>query len=751
MVDLRRFIQPAAPWIVGAWVIGAVLLSLWRLGGWLYLHRLSHRGISPAPESVQAALDRLHRRLGVHRAVRLLESAYVHVPAVVGWLRPVILLPIGLVAGITPDQLELILAHELAHIRRRDFLANLIQTAIETCLFYHPAVWWVSRMIRIEREACCDDLVVATTGERLSYARALVRLAEVCIEPRGARLERLPVAADGGDLLSRIRRIVGITDGDHQWTLPRLAGSIAVLGIMAVLAGYMAVAVEPRVTAAPTPQVEAKAAPAAARAEGEHPRLVELHPADGATDVEPETNLRIRFDRPMDPTLAVLEWDFRGQAGFHLRGPLRYDPTSHEFTLPVRLTPGRQHVVTLNRKGTVKEEASEGFRAAGGLAMAPVRWTFTTAGPKPAAVGPVPRAVSVSPASDTEAALLTPVEVTFDQPMDPASYRVTVPDQPVIVRNPVLTDQVEYDAAAKRFTLLLRLPPNWYGELRLEGFRSAQGVEAEPIALKYRTLREPLAPSLRRRVEQAGQSARLRALIERIREARRNLSSVSETVVTVYTFQSGMPDWYGRYESEGATFQMQGRDKFVAVIDEIMHVPFRVGSDGTTCWFVGSDKTIALPSRAIDDKNVLVADPFDATGGTDVDKLIREWKLEYAGEVDLDGRRCHLIRSWQVSLPGDSMVILGPRWSIDAATLLPVRVAHGDSFRLDYTYTRINQPIPDAEFRPSVGAEIQVANPEPLPEGYTRRFLNVIDGTNGRMSVRWGMTGPKGRNSSGLN
>ena len=96
-------------------------------------------------------------------------------------------------------------------------------------------------------------------------------------------------------------------------------------------------------------------------------------------------------------------------------------------------------------------------------------------------------------------------------------------------------------------------------------------------------------------------------------------------------------------------------------------------------------------------------------------------------------------------------MIPGQRWYIDSATLLPARVEHGDSYAVDYTYSRINQPIPDNEFRAGGGPEATVAKPGPLPEGYNRRFLNVIDGTNGRMSVRWGMKGPKGTNSSGLN
>lgn len=750
--DLRAFVRPSAPWIVGAWAIGAILLALWRLGGWVYLHRLGRRG-SAAPEVLQAVLDRLRGRLGVRFAVRLRESASVRVPAVVGWVRPVVLMPIGLLAGITPEQLELILAHELAHIRRRDFLANLIQTAIETGLFYHPAVWWISRTARIEREACCDDLVVAATGAPIPYAHALARLAEFCLESGAARRLHLPVAADGGDLLARVRRIVGAADLERRGTAPRLAGSLAVLGMMAGLAGYAAVAVEPTALAtAPNPQAEAKPAPAAPRAEGERPRLLRVQPADGATDVEPETELRFRFDRPMDPDAAMIGWDYRGQAGFRLRGPLRYDPASHEFTLPVRLTPGQRHVLMMNGEGTFRKEAYEGFRAAVGPGAAPVRWSFTTAGAKPAAGGPAPRVVSVSPAPDAEVALMTPVEITFDRPMDPTSYGVAAPEFDNSGSWLELVEPVAYDAAARRFTLLFRFPPNWYGELRFEGFRDAGGAEAAPIALKYRTLRDPLAPSLRRRIERAGESDQLRALIGRIREACRKVTSVSETATTVTTYQKGLLDWSGSFRSEAATFKMRGDDRFVAEIDEVMHITFRIGSDGASCWFVASDpdRRIAVPSRAIAEKNVHLVDPFGVRGEADVGRIIRDRKLEYGGEVDLDGRRCHLIRSWNVMVVTGMGVIPAPRWYIDAATLLPARVMIGEEYAFNFAYARINEPIPDAEFRPSGGA-IPVAEPEPLPEGFTRRYLDIFDGSDGRTTVRWGMVGPAGQAGSGRN
>ena len=119
---------------------------------------------------------RLSRRLHITRAITLFESTLVDVPTVIGFVKPVILLPASVLGGLTPQQLEAILAHELAHIRRHDYIVNLLQSLLETLLFYHPAVWWLSRRIRIEREHCCDDLAVSLCGDPLVYARALADL-----------------------------------------------------------------------------------------------------------------------------------------------------------------------------------------------------------------------------------------------------------------------------------------------------------------------------------------------------------------------------------------------------------------------------------------------------------------------------------------------------------------------------------------------------------------------------------------------
>jgi hypothetical protein len=150
----------------------------------------------------------------------------VAVPTAIGWLRPVILLPVGALTGLTVQQLEAIIAHELAHIRRHDYLINLLQTVIETLLFYHPAVWWVSRRIREEREHCCDDLAVSVCGDALSYARALFTM-----EQLRAATPPLAMAANGGALMNRIERLVGVkTQRQNHFT-----GWLAALLILSTL------------------------------------------------------------------------------------------------------------------------------------------------------------------------------------------------------------------------------------------------------------------------------------------------------------------------------------------------------------------------------------------------------------------------------------------------------------------------------------------------------------------------------------
>jgi len=202
---LRRLL----PGLVLLWLVGVSLLAVRHLAGWHAARRLTRDGTSPPPAEWAAALAALVERLDVRQKVRLLASAVTRVPAVVGWIRPVVLVPLSAMSGLTPDQVELLLAHELAHVRRFDYLVNLLQSSIESLLFYHPAVWWVSTRIREEREHCCDDVVVAIQGDPVAYAEALFVMEQL----RLAAPPAPALAASGGALLNRVRRLVGVDDG----------------------------------------------------------------------------------------------------------------------------------------------------------------------------------------------------------------------------------------------------------------------------------------------------------------------------------------------------------------------------------------------------------------------------------------------------------------------------------------------------------------------------------------------------------
>ncbi|HEY7547262.1 MAG TPA: M56 family metallopeptidase, partial [Blastocatellia bacterium] len=233
--NLRDVVSQLTPWLTSLWFAGVLLLSLRMLGGLLYTARLKNQFARPLDDDWEQRFAALGRAMRVSRPVRILESALIQVPTVIGWLRPVVLIPASALTGLTPRQLEAIVAHELAHIRRYDYLVNLLQTAVEILLFYHPAVWWVSRQVRSEREHCCDDLAVEITGDAIAYARALTE-----IETLRSITPRLVMAADGGSLLARIQRLVGAAPQPSERSASWVAGVIAFTIVFVLAAGAQA-------------------------------------------------------------------------------------------------------------------------------------------------------------------------------------------------------------------------------------------------------------------------------------------------------------------------------------------------------------------------------------------------------------------------------------------------------------------------------------------------------------------------------
>jgi beta-lactamase regulating signal transducer with metallopeptidase domain len=252
------------PALVGFWVLGVAAFGTRYV---VEYRRLTHL-VREAAVPLQEWNDRLRvlcAKYGITRTVRLLQSAAIETPCLIGWIAPVIVLPASTLIGLTPAQVELVIAHELAHVRRLDYLVNALQIALETVLFYHPVVHWVSRNVRHDREACCDDLVLAQGADPVVYARALANLEELRDVPAPA------LAATGGFLLGRIRRIVGL---DPVFAVPRTVP----LGVLVLLLAAAAL-ISQRQLSQPMPALTLADAPVAL--------LRALHPSKPALVAAP--------------------------------------------------------------------------------------------------------------------------------------------------------------------------------------------------------------------------------------------------------------------------------------------------------------------------------------------------------------------------------------------------------------------------------------------------------------------------------
>ena len=219
------------PWLDAMWLVGVFLLSVRTLGGWRRIRQLRHAGLIEIPERVRDSFERLSQRIGIKRQIELYVCPRISGPLAMGVFRSLVLLPASALTALSPDQLEVVLAHELAHIRRGDYLWNMIQTMVETLFFFHPAVWWVSNNLRQQRELCCDDVALACWSDPVVYATALLRLEE----QRSSHLH-LAMALDGHrsgmSLRERIVRILGDAPERRREIAPlSLVGVCAMVGL----------------------------------------------------------------------------------------------------------------------------------------------------------------------------------------------------------------------------------------------------------------------------------------------------------------------------------------------------------------------------------------------------------------------------------------------------------------------------------------------------------------------------------------
>jgi beta-lactamase regulating signal transducer with metallopeptidase domain len=225
-IDITGYLNHNLPLIVALWFLGMCIFLLRLLGNIGYVYYLKNHLNFPAEAYWDELLEKLLHRSRLRAPVQLLESALVRSPMVIGYFKPVILFPIGLINRLDPENVEAILAHELAHILHRDYLFNLLQSIVETLFYYHPAVWWLSARVRHEREIAADDVAVRLTGNSIGYAKSLVLIQDLAWMP----LQMTPAFAGTrkNQLLRRIQHILHVKQSTNL-AMEKIIGTCVIL------------------------------------------------------------------------------------------------------------------------------------------------------------------------------------------------------------------------------------------------------------------------------------------------------------------------------------------------------------------------------------------------------------------------------------------------------------------------------------------------------------------------------------------
>ena len=223
-----QFMDANMKWIIACWFIGALFFLLRVVGGSIYVSALRRESLSIADEW-NKRLQTLAAELNIERSIALAQSARIHAPVVLGYIKPLIIIPTGMLSGLTTDQLEAIFLHELVHIKRHDYIVNVFQMIVEAFLFFNPFVWMLSSVIRNEREHCCDDAVVSRTGDAKLYAAALVQLEEARLEQAGIALS---LAENKNLLLKRIKRLMEKSVKNYSGRDRIIPVALLVVGLM---------------------------------------------------------------------------------------------------------------------------------------------------------------------------------------------------------------------------------------------------------------------------------------------------------------------------------------------------------------------------------------------------------------------------------------------------------------------------------------------------------------------------------------
>jgi len=414
--------------------------------------------------------------------------------------------------------------------------------------------------------------------------------------------------------------------------------------------------------------------------------------------------------------------------------------------------------LTGNLQADRKNRPRDGFTSADHRLVRLFTWGFQTKAEPPLAEARPVKVVKISPPPGSAVAYRTFVEVQFDQPMKPPGEALPyVPGNAALIsvlEGVVLVPFLEYDASSCTFRLPMILPLKTNVSFTLAGFVTAAGVEAAPVKIQYRTSGEELSPADRDRLDVAKKDPKLLETLEWMRQKRSKLTSLSERVHTFGLMgNDGVMTQLG---AASASFHWEQKGRFRGDASQMMMTcsDFEIGSDGQNWWWqVESARTtnfVTCPVAEMRQLYVSVCDPFELTR-KDPAAAADELGLMYLGPGKLAGADCHRIGAWHIEKEALWMSSF-TEWWIDAESGFPVEIRHSNRPEgTRFYYDAVNQPLAAGLFAVPRPKDRVASPPEPLDAGYTRRFINFRDGSDDRISLRWGKEGPKGRSSSGLN
>ncbi len=481
------------------------------------------------------------------------------------------------------------------------------------------------------------------------------------------------------------------------------------------------------------------------------PKVVSVTPTNDAPAVASVTELHIRFDRPMDPLSVKLDWECGGFLDCEFP---KYDSNTYEFTIPIHLAPGLLQQIVLNQPVGVggnlgawrKFYPRDGFQSADHHLAGLFVWHFRTQAMPSSAQTATPLATTLSPSPGSHVPCRSFLEIRFDQPMmPPGQARHYLISKSVGTKKPEMIPCLHYEVATQTFRIPLLLPSNEIVEFTLNSFRSAAGVLAEPITLKYQVSGDDIMPADQEKIEAGAREPRLLDFLETMRQKRGQLTSLAERVQQLSLGQKN--GLFVHLQSQSATFKWQKPDRFYTDVTESrsMYSDFRMGSDGHRWWRrfeVANDpkhsKFQICSAQRSHDLDISICDPFHLLEQTPADAAAKHRLKDLVGSKEVI-EYCPNVEAWEISkvIPGFTTGSL-LRWAIDPRNYRVIQTTEfceENVVRQRFLYDTMDEPLPSGDFTVPK-AEETAKPPELLEENYTGRFI-IHDGSDGHSLVQW--------------